>query len=472
MSYDAAPRYARGQSAESAPQADMGKLSGRNAPGSRFIHRFGEIVSACMKGLRWDDRLFVSKKSSCFHEELLMGEPAFLPLPQGLRITEMCQEESTLMVFVRSERASACCPRCSQVSDAVHSRYQRTLRDVPCGGQAVRLRLTVRKFFCTNPGCSRRIFTERLPNFVEPFAQMTIRLVQALQAIGLSTSGSLGARLAARLGMATSWMTILRRLMTLVAPEAQEVSVLGLDDFSFKRGRFFGTILVDLKTHQVIDLLPERSAESTAQWLCHHPEIQYVSRDRGKDYAQGTNEGAPQAVQISDRFHLMKNFVEALEAEVSRCYKQLRHTQPPLPAPDLPTPDKWKQVLDGDGKNKRAGQKIDKQEQFEQVKALLSQGLSALEVAERFAIPVRRVYHWKARQDCPAGGVQRPKRPDKQERYERVQELRRLGLSQKEIAERLAIGVRTVQRWQTRPSADEISQPRRQRRSIFDPYAA
>lgn len=247
---------------------------------------------------------------------------------------------------------------------------------------------------------------------------------------------------------------------------------MGVDDFSFKRGRKFGTILVDLSTHQVIDLLPERSSESAGAWMRGHPEIRYVSRDRGQDYATACREGAPQAVAVADRFHVMKNFVEAIEPEVSRSYKHLRQAQPPLPTPSLPAPGEWRQVPDAGAEQKRLVRLADKQAQFEQVKTFLSQGLSALEVAERLAIPVRRVYHWKARETCPAGGVERPKRPDKQERYEQVQELRRLGLSQQEIAERLAIGKRTVQRWQKRPNDDEINQPRRKRRSIFDPYAA
>ena len=226
-----------------------------------------------------------------------MEGSAFLPLPQGLCITEVCQDEACLLVEVLSIQPSACCPLCSQESDGVHSRYQRRLKDLPSAGQVVYLHLTVRKFFCLNPQCQRKIFTERLPAFVEPWAQATVRFAQALRAIGLATSGSLGTRLAARLGMATSWMTIIRRIMDLVPPDPCTVVMLGVDDFSLKRGRTFGTIFVDLRSRQVIDLLPERSAESTAAWMQNHPEIEIVSRDRGKDYAQGACKGAPQAVQ-------------------------------------------------------------------------------------------------------------------------------------------------------------------------------
>ena len=398
-----------------------------------------------------------------------MEGTALLLLPQGLRITTIERQETGLLIQVLSTQRTCRCPLCGAESDAVHSRYHRWIADLPCAGQPIRLRLSVRKFFCHNPHCTRKIFTERLPAFVEPWAQMTVRLKEALAALGLSTSGSLGTRLSARLGIVTSWMTILRRIMELPPAPAAAVTALGIDDFSFKRGRKFGTILVDLSTHQVIDLLPERSAESAATWMRGHPEIRYVSRDRGQDYATASREGAPQAQAVADRFHVMKNFVEAIEPEISRCYKHLRQAHLPLPSPPLPAPGEWRQAPDAGAEQKRLA---DKQEQFEQVKALLSQGFSALEVAERLAIPVRRVYRWKERATCPAGTVERPKRPNRLERYEQVQELRRLGLSQQAIAERLAIGKRTVQRWQKRPPADEINQPRRKRRSIFDPYAA
>ncbi len=400
-----------------------------------------------------------------------MEGPAFLPLPQGLRITEIHQEETELTVEVLSERTSACCPLCERSSDAVHSWYQRRLKDVPCGGQAVRLHLTVHKFFCRNSRCRRKIFTERVPAFVEPWAQMTLRLVAAIQAIGLSTSGSLGVRLATRLGIATSWMTILRRMMALPTPAPGAVTVLGIDDFSFKRGRKFGTILVDLELHQVIDVLAERSSQTSADWMRDHPEIIYVSRDRGKDYAQGASEGAPQAVQVSDRFHLMKNFVEAIESEVSRCYRHLRQMQLALPTSDLPAPNEWRQAPEADAERKRLARLADKQERYTQVKDLLSRGLSAKEIGQQLAMPVRTVYRWQEREGCPAHQSPHPKRPDKQERYEQIKELRLHGLSQKEIAQRLAIGVRTVQRWQGLETT-QVNPPRRKRRSIFDPYAA
>jgi transposase len=149
-------------------------------------------------------------------------------------------------------------------------------------------------------------------------------------------------------------------------------------------GRKFGTILVDLDAHQVIDLLSERSSQTSADWMREHPEIDYESRDRGKDYAQGASEGAPQAVQVSDRFHLMKNFVEAIESEVSRCYRHLRQTQLPLPAPDLPPPDEWRQAPEAEAERKRLARLANKQERYAQAQELRRLGLSQKERATEF----------------------------------------------------------------------------------------
>ncbi len=136
------------------------------------------------------------------------------------------QTESDLVISVVSTYPTSCCPLCSWPSSSVHSSYHRSVRDVPCGGQSVRLALTVRKFFCRNAGCQRKIFTERFPTFVEPWAKMTVRLCEEIQAIGLSTSGSLGTRLSARLGISTSWMTVLRRIMDLPTSTAGSVVAL------------------------------------------------------------------------------------------------------------------------------------------------------------------------------------------------------------------------------------------------------
>jgi transposase len=172
----------------------------------------------------------------------------------------------------------------------------------------------VRKFVCRNPSCARRIFTERLPDLTAPYARSTTRLAAVLRAIGIALGGKAGARLAARLGLPTSAITLLRLVRGSPLPQAPALQVVGIDEWAWRRGHRYGTILVDLKTHRVVDLLPDRSAATVAAWLAQHPTITAVCRDRSDLYADGMRRGASQAVHVVDRFHLVHNLRQGLEA--------------------------------------------------------------------------------------------------------------------------------------------------------------
>jgi transposase len=141
-----------------------------------------------------------------------------------------------------------------------------------------------------------------------------LRLAQRLLASGLALGGEAGARLTARLGLATSPATLLRLVQAASAPASTAPRLLGVDEWAWQRGQRYGTILVNLEDHQVLDLLPERSAESLAAWLAQHPTVTIVCRDRSALYADGIRRGAPTAVQVVDRFHLVQNLREAVEA--------------------------------------------------------------------------------------------------------------------------------------------------------------
>ncbi len=224
---------------------------------SWVFRAFGESACLIRSTLTYDAILLMKNHVCCYFMRslVLIGVSLLLSLPEGLRVERIEPQGALLALAVVSVRPSSCCPFCSQASSQVHSRYQRTLRDVPCGGRQVVLHLSVRKFFCRNPACARRIFTERLPTFVEPWARVTIRLFEGVQAIGLATSGELGTRLADRIGFHASPTTILRRIMALPFVPVEAISSLGIDDWSFRRGRKFGTILVDLTSHKILDLL-------------------------------------------------------------------------------------------------------------------------------------------------------------------------------------------------------------------------
>lgn len=173
---------------------------------------------------------------------------SLLALPSGLEITACSKLEGRLYVSLLSTQSSSPCPLCGTAATRIHSRYQRRLADLPCAGQPVRFQLSVRKFFCDQSTCPRKIFTERLAPFVAPSARMTGRLLQLLQTLGLATGGRLGGRVTDRMGIQTTRHTLLRRIMALPDAPVGQVPQIGIDDFSFRRGRTFGTIIVDGQT--------------------------------------------------------------------------------------------------------------------------------------------------------------------------------------------------------------------------------
>ncbi len=230
----------------------------------------------------------------------------------------MCLEtieahHQTIIVCLHATSSTALCPQCGTPGSRVHSRYVRTIADVACGGRCLILKLRVRKWICREASCSQHIFAERFPELVQRYARMTDRLIQALQSIGVTTNGADAARIASSLGMPTTAKTIIRRVLQLPLPSEGEVAKVGIDEWAWKKDHRYGTILVDLEKRRIVQLLADRSVETSKAWLRKHAEIDLISRDRGKIFREAGTSGAPQAKQVVDRFHLQKNFAEALE---------------------------------------------------------------------------------------------------------------------------------------------------------------
>jgi transposase len=346
-----------------------------------------------------------------------------LCLPENIVIASVAPTTTSLVMHIACQDTTAACPLCQQCSERIHGSYVRTVADVPCGGRRVLLSLTVRKFVCGTPTCLRTIFTERLPDFVQSYARMTNRLKSALQAIGLAAGGETGTRLAAKVGILTKASTLLYHVLSLPDDLALKVRILGVDDWSWKKGRRDGTILVDLEKRKIIDLLPDRSSATFAQWLRAHPEVEIISRNRGADFAAGAREGAPQARQIADRFHLVRNLSEVLQPLLARCRTEIRRAKqeessegvqdalpseqvPPEPTRMLPHPDTWKQQPPQQMLRAYQARQREREDLFCHMTELRAQRMKLADIAKHVGKSERCVRAW-----LKHGGAPEHKRP-------------------------------------------------------------
>jgi transposase len=305
----------------------------------------------------------------------------------------------------------------------------------------------VRKFVCTTPTCPRQIFTERLPDLVQSYARMTNRLREALIALGLATSAQVSERLAPQLAMRVSAPTLLRRLRAVACPAPTSVRILGVDDWAWKKGQTYGTILVDLEKRCPIELLADRKEDTLTTWLQAHSEIEVISRDRGGEYAAAAKKGAAQAKQIADKFHILKNLREGLKELMARKQKVL--------------PEVEEDSADGI--------------------PLRAQGKRPARGLAEAPKPDEPEKHWRSMSPEPrqlpescadgedASSPSQVSRANRYARYEAVRALHQQAFSQREIARHLKLSRNTVRKFLRAETFPERS-PRLSGASILDPY--
>ncbi len=245
--------------------------------------------------------------------------------PSGLIVERHEIGTEGLIVHARGAPPATVCPACGSPSSSVHSRYTRSLADFPAHGRRLRIKLTARRFRCRVTTCERKIFTERFAHdTIAAHARRTSRLDLLTHGIALVLGGRPGERLTGRLSMPVSADTLLRILRRRATLPPACVKVVGIDDFAWRKGQRYGTILCDLQTRRIVDLLPDRESSTVATWLAERPSIEIVSRDRGGSYREAAVKGAPQALQVADRWHLLENASAAFLDIIRRHIRQLR----------------------------------------------------------------------------------------------------------------------------------------------------
>lgn len=200
-----------------------------------------------------------------------------LPKVPGLKLEDVLIDTESISLALVSTSLPVACPVCTQKTARLHSHYRRTVADLPWSGRRVRLLVEVRKFRCPRRECPRKVFTERLPTLVEPYARKTVRLREVLEMVSFALGGEAGARLIRRLGMTASPTTLLRYIRDAALVDHPPPEVVGIDDFSLRRGRKAATIIVDLVRHRPIEVLPDCSAATIASWLEANPSAQTIS---------------------------------------------------------------------------------------------------------------------------------------------------------------------------------------------------
>ncbi|MFH8003889.1 ISL3-like element ISEc38 family transposase [Escherichia coli] len=334
-----------------------------------------------------------------------------LQLPCGWRCSRQIISSDGITLHLHGKRKTAQCPECFKRSDSVHSCRRRRIQHLPCSGQTLWLVFSVRHWYCRNPACSRKIFAESLAPFAGSHQQSSQALQNLQRQLGLIAGGEAGKRAATAVGLRCSADTLLRRVINTPETKQSGAPHVGIDEWAWYRGHRYGTLIVNLDTHRPLVLLPGRDQRTLATWFRKYPEIQIVSRDRSGVYATAAREGAPQARQVADRWHLLKNIGDAPERMMYRHIPLIRlvaselspkkspDPEPSVPAASLRRPERLKQQT----RKKR-------HQRWTEVMALHNKGCSFREISRITGLSRVTVSRWVRSGTFPEMSTRPPKR--------------------------------------------------------------
>jgi len=327
-----------------------------------------------------------------------MNPNTLLADPEALEIEKFLADDNLIKIVVRSVLPTASCPNCQQSSSSLKTYYTRSVSDLAWHGVAVRLVLKVRKFRCRNEICSRKVFCERLPKVVAKYARRTVRLNEVISFLAFTLGGRRGAKATRKLNIAVGKDTLIRTIRRRSPNIPRDVKVLRVDDFAFLKGQTYGTLLVDLENRKPIDLLPDRQSETLKNWLLKRPDIEIVTRDRSISYAEAISNGLPNAEQVADRWHLLKNLSELLEkilmseqCSIKEAFQAIFQTQH---LPKIPKIVELEEKTDSIAETAR-------REIYEKAKKLFSQGCGIRKIGRELGLNRNTVRKYLRAQEFP-----------------------------------------------------------------------
>ena len=245
-------------------------------------------------------------------------------LSSGLLVQNIEQSDGVFHVYATSSSEEGTCPYCGHKSKKVHSRYVRVIHDLSILGHRVIIYLGVRKFFCHNHKCDKATFAEQPGTEVFRYRRRTCRCEVAVARQGISTSSNSASRLLSLLGIPVSSSTVLRDLHRLCPSSYEDVREIGVDDWAWRKGVTYGSIVIDLKEGRPIDLLGDRETDSFREWMQCHGQVELVSRDRSTDYSSAIAALDKPVTEVADKFHLVKNIYDRFGKLIAEHYDDYR----------------------------------------------------------------------------------------------------------------------------------------------------